>query len=307
MRVAIAHETVYRYERPVDYSIQYLRLTPKPNARQRVLSWKLDLPTPVRPWVDAFGNEAHVLVVDRPHRQLCIRARGELELAEGDDVEEGEEAGPQERELYLRTTALTTAHEEIARFAEAFRGEIGRDTRTGLGVMMTAVREKIRYTPGATGAATTAAAAFSLGAGVCQDHTHVFLAAARYLGVPARYVSGYLVSERDQRMASHAWAELFLPGSGWLSFDVTNGLSPARRHVRVAVGLDYLDACPVRGFRRGGTDEEMEVNVRVGVPGRLQPATGARQEEANGWNPNRTPLAPGHQRAQEQQQQQQQQ
>ena len=100
------------------------------------------------------------------------------------------------------------------------------------------------------------------GAGVCQDHTHAFLACARSLGIPARYVSGYLCTEDASHLASHAWAEAWLD-DGWYSFDVTNRLARPERHLKLAVGLDYLDACPVRGMRRGGGGEQMHAKVRV--------------------------------------------
>jgi transglutaminase-like putative cysteine protease len=99
--------------------------------------------------------------------------------------------------------------------------------------------------------------------GVCQDHTHAFLACARSLGIPARYVSGYLCTEDASHLASHAWAEAWLDDA-WYSFDVTNELARPERHLKLAVGLDYLDACPVRGMRRGsGLGEQMHARVVV--------------------------------------------
>jgi len=126
---------------------------------------------------------------------------------------------------------------------------------------MHALAARMPYSPGATSVDTTAAEAFAGGAGVCQDHTHAFLACARSLGVPARYVSGYLFTNDSEHLASHAWAEAWLDGA-WYSFDVTNGLARPERHLKLAVGLDYLDACPVRGMRRGG-GEQMHARVMV--------------------------------------------
>jgi transglutaminase-like putative cysteine protease len=116
-----------------------------------------------------------------------------------------------------------------------------------------------------THAATTAVEAFTLGRGVCQDLTHIFIAAARSLGIPARYIGGYFcrgdgVSEQE---AGHAWAEAFVPELGWVAFDATNGICGTDAHVRVAVGLDYLGAAPLRGARTGGRGEELSVQVRV--------------------------------------------
>jgi transglutaminase-like putative cysteine protease len=261
MRVAIHHETVYRYSRPADYSIQYLRLTPRSSGNQRILSWKLELPAPVRPWLDGFGNEAHVLVIDRPHRELCIRARGEVDL-----LEDGESLGgaePLAADTFLRSTRLTAVDDALARFAESFRKQIQETPAAGLKALMLGVREAVEYRSGTTDVTTSAREVFKAKAGVCQDHAHVFIACCRHLGVPARYVSGYLATDRDGQMASHAWAEALVPAQGFASFDVANRLAPAKHHVKVAVGMDYLDACPVRGFRRGGSGESLEVEVRV--------------------------------------------
>ncbi|MNG11944.1 Transglutaminase-like superfamily protein [compost metagenome] len=127
---------------------------------------------------------------------------------------------------------------------------------------MHGLNQHMIYTPGTTEVETSAAQAFAGRSGVCQDHTHAFLACARSLGVPARYVSGYLFSEASEHLASHAWAEAWLDDA-WYSFDVTNQLARPERHLKLAVGLDYLDACPVRGMRRGGGCEQMHAKLVV--------------------------------------------
>jgi transglutaminase-like putative cysteine protease len=295
MRVSIVHETLYRYRSPAAYSIQYLRLWPQASRRQKVLSWKLDAPAPLRRWVDGFGNDAHVLVVDRPHEEIRVRARGEVVVDESSDVVE--DPGPHPPALYLRPTRLTEATGVLAEFAEQFRADVRQDPRNVLETLMMAVREQVDYQPGITHTASTAQEAFAAGAGVCQDHAHIFLACCRHLGVAARYVSGYLGvgTERngaaradgragDARLASHAWAEAWLEGEGWHSYDIASRLRPAARHVRVAVGLDYLDACPVRGYRRGALGESMEVEVRVNDAQQSPPPPVPRPEprESNG-------------------------
>jgi len=132
--------------------------------------------------------------------------------------------------------------------------------------LMDAVRDAIDYRVGETHASTNAAEALEHGFGVCQDHTHVFLAAARRIGIPARYVSGYLrIGEEGEHDAGHAWAEAYIDGLGWVGFDVANRICPTEAYVRVASGLDYLDAAPVRGYRRGGGEESLDVRLRVGT------------------------------------------
>jgi hypothetical protein len=130
---------------------------------------------------------------------------------------------------------------------------------------MLSIAARIRYDIGLTDAATPAASALARGHGVCQDHAHVFVSAARGLGFPARYVSGHLFREdgRTLQEAGHAWAEAHVPGLGWVGFDPSNGVSPTDAYVRIAVGLDYLEAAPVRGTRYGGGEESLEVRITV--------------------------------------------
>jgi transglutaminase-like putative cysteine protease len=280
MRVSIVHETVYRYRSPAAYSIQYLRLVPQESRRQKVLSWKVDAPAPLRPWVDGFGNDAHVLVIDRPHAEIRVRARGQVQVQEAPEVIE--EPGPHAPALYLRPTRLTEAGGPLGEFADKFRADVRHDPRNALESLMMGVREQVDYQPGITHSATAATEAFGARAGVCQDHAHIFVACCRRLAVPARYVSGYLGTESDGNMASHAWAEAFIEGEGWRSYDIANRIRPAGRHVRVAVGLDYMDACPVRGFRRGGHDESLEVEVRVNDLPQLPLPAPAPNKDSNG-------------------------
>jgi transglutaminase-like putative cysteine protease len=126
------------------------------------------------------------------------------------------------------------------------------------------VRDAVAYRLGETGVRTTAEQAVEQGGGVCQDHAHVFIAAARMADIPARYVSGYLMmDDRIEQDATHAWAEAHVDGLGWVGFDVSNGISPDRRYVRVATGRDYRDAAPVTGVSVGGRSAGMEVQVAV--------------------------------------------
>lgn len=256
MRLSISHETTYHYDDQVRASIQYLRLTPHDSERQQVLNWQLSLPRPVHAQVDPFGNILHVLTLDEPHEAIVIGARGQVEIDEKREAEhESQSSLP-----FLRFTRLTEADEAIRAFAVEQTNK--RTDRHALIDLMQALNQRIVYTPGSTAVDTSAAQAFANGAGVCQDHTHAFLACARSIGVPARYVSGYLYSDSSEHLASHAWAEAWIDDA-WYSFDVTNQLSIPERHLKLAVGLDYLDACPVRGMRRGGGCEHMHAKVLV--------------------------------------------
>ena len=171
------------------------------------------------------------------------------------------------------TAAIARAHRGKTHRGRALREFAmvqcnSRRDRSCLIDLMHGLNARIRYQPDVTDVQTSAAEAFAGGKGVCQDQAHAFIACARSLGVPARYVSGYLFTDRDDHLSSHAWAEAWLDGA-WYSFDVTNCLAKPERHLKLAVGLDYLDACPVRGMRRGGGVEQMHAHVEVS-PVRVQ-------------------------------------
>lgn len=272
MRVAINHETIYRYRGETDYSIQYLRLSPISGSSQRVLSWKLASPGNLRPWTDGFGNAAHVLVVEGPHQEIRIKAVGEVEIADlGKPLLA--DAEPHPPELFLRSTRLTEADERVTRFAGGFKPALSGNPRKGLDSLVAGIRQNIEAKPGQTQSPPTAAQALDRHAGGCQDQAHLFISCCRSLSVPARYVSGYLCSDSQDEagMSSHAWAEAWVDGAGWFSYDVANRMSNAKAHVRVAVGLDYLDAAPVRGLRQGAGNEEMEIEVTISDARKLKP------------------------------------
>ncbi|MBD1550606.1 transglutaminase family protein [Pseudomonas typographi] len=255
MRLSISHETAYHYDDEVRASIQYLRLTPHDSERQHVLSWHLDLPKPVRAQVDAFGNILHVLTLEGPHDHIVISARGQVDIDEQREAEH-EDGSPLP---YRRFTRLTEADDALISFA---RRHGAKGDRAGLIALMNALGDHILYSPGATEIDTTAAQAFAGAKGVCQDHAHTFIACARSLGVPARFAAGYLFTPGSEQLECHAWAEAWLEGA-WYSFDVTHRLARPERHLKIAVGLDYLDACPVRGVRRGGGFAQMHAKVVV--------------------------------------------
>jgi len=265
MKLSIRHDTIYSYAAEVCTSIQFLRLTPKNSDRQRILRWQLELPRMVRSQLDPYGNILHVLAMDEPHAALVFSAFGQVEIEPELDME-FDDRSPLP---FLRSSHLTTVDRDLVDFSVKHCGP--RRDRAALIDLMNALADHMPYSPGVTAVDSTAAQAFSGCAGVCQDHTHAFLACARSLGIPARYVSGYLCTEDESHLASHAWAEAWL-GGGWYSFDVTNRLARPERHLKLAVGLDYLDACPVRGMRRGGGAESMQANVQVSSVFQIQPS-----------------------------------
>jgi len=258
MRLAIEHRTRYAYDTPVDYTIQQLRLTPQDGFGQRVASWNIRVNGRMRQNTDAYGNAVHTLVVDTPHNSIEIVARGEVET--GLDTPPPVDTLP--LQVYLRETPLTTMDIKLANFAREF-GQAGPGLgELALAALMESVCHRVAYRRGTTDVATTATEAFAAGEGVCQDHAHIFIACCRYLGMPARYVSGYLFTADGHRVESHAWADVWHQGR-WLSFDVSNNQPANGIHVRLATGLDYRDACPISGVRRGGSGEHMGVEVQI--------------------------------------------
>jgi transglutaminase-like putative cysteine protease len=263
MRISIDHTTHYTYERPVRYSTQYLRLVPRTDHRQRVLEWRLD--TPARPLQlsDGYGNILHVLTIDKPVAEIVIRSSGVIETSSSIDEHYDDEPKLSPL-LFLRPTALTCADPVLAEFAEQFRRRAG--TLTGLRDLSGAILGRLPFQPGVTEVHSTASEAFAAGNGVCQDHAHVFLACCRYLGIPARYVSGYIYSagHAESAVASHAWAEAWVVDR-WRSFDITNGRPAGPHHIKLAIGADYLEASPVRGVRTGGGQEYLVAHAMVGA------------------------------------------
>lgn len=257
MLLKIEHKTHYAYSEVVDYTIQQLRLTPQNAHGQRLLHWDVRVNGNLHTFEDAHGNVTQTLVIDNPHQEVSIIAFGEVET----NVIETAMLETIPLPIYLRQTPLTQPDNAIKAFATTF----AKQTKNAelILLMMKQIMEKIAYVKGSTEVKTTAAQAFALGEGVCQDQTHILLACCREIGIPARYVSGYLFTDDARQMESHAWADIWLEGLGWQSFDVLNQCKTNGKHVRLAVGLDYREASPVSGMRVGGGEEAMKVSVQV--------------------------------------------
>jgi transglutaminase-like putative cysteine protease len=266
MRLRISHATTYHYDSPPAGVTQLLRKTPRNHDGQYVCDWRIELSQDclLHQHEDAFGNIIHSFTAEGPFGELSIAVEGEVETQDTHGVVRGavERFPPS---LYLRETPLTQADAAIAELAENARAGNGKDTLTLMHTLLGALNREITFDTDPTHTATTAAEAFALRRGVCQDLTHIFIAAARRLGVPARYVGGhfYRIDGVTAQEAGHAWAEIYVESLGWVGFDATNGISTTDAHVRVAVGLDYLGAAPVRGTRFGGGGETLKVAVHV--------------------------------------------
>lgn len=262
MLIEIWHQTLYRYDRPVSYSLQRLLLTPTNSTAQKVVSWAIEAPgiEQALSYADCFGNQAHLISQTRLHEEVSIVARGTVITEDRAGVLPNS-PGTVPDALYLRQTPATVADATIIELTQALGGLAGLDLLHGL---MNVVRDQIDYETGVTDAHTTAGEALAGGRGVCQDHAHVFIAAARHCGVPSRYVSGYLLlAGNDVAEAGHGWAKSLVPGLGWVGFDCANRVCPTERYVRLCAGLDARSVRPVAGTRRGGDGERLAVEVKV--------------------------------------------
>lgn len=266
MRIQITHETHYRYDTPASLVIQVLRLTPRGHAGQFVSDWRIEVSTDARlqKTEDPFGNIVHTFTADGPIDELTVTAAGEVETEETHGVVDGA-IDKLPRGIYLRDTSLTESTPAIREFARDTAATADDTPLDVLHKLNAAVHQRIRFDTQATSVATPASTSFEEGHGVCQDLAHVFLSAARSLDVPCRYVGGYLLRSdgQVQQEAGHAWVEAHVPELGWVAFDPAHGIAATDAHVRVAVGLDYIGAAPVRGTRYGGSSETLDVAVTV--------------------------------------------
>ncbi len=264
MRLKISHYANYRYTSPVAYGLLQLRQTPKSSAGQTILSWKnvIDGGHVEAEYDDQYANRVQLISVAPGTEILTIATEGDVEVEDRAGVI-GQNPGFAPLWLFRRITPLTRPGPLLRKLAksapDASRGDLAR-----LHAIAEQVRSAIAYQPGWTDVDTKAEDALERGRGVCQDHTHVFIATARLLGYPARYVGGYLMmNDRIQQDAGHAWAEVHIEDLGWVGFDVSNAISPDSRYVRVATGLDYREAAPVSGMRFGAATESLDVSIHV--------------------------------------------
>jgi transglutaminase-like putative cysteine protease len=264
MRLSVRHETSYQYDGPIAAAIQTLRLTPRSYEGLVVLRWKVwtDTRRELPFFVDGFGNFTHTHAINRPHTGAAVFVEGEVETAATHGIIRGT-VEPLPPLFFLRRTPLTmpdAAIESLARGVASHHSVLKQ-----LHALLNAVRDRVDYRLGPSEAVAGAAAALAAGTGLCQDHAHVFISCARLLGIPARFVGGYLWTgvETREYQAGHAWAEAFVHDLGWVGFDSANRICPTEAYIRTSVGLDCRSAAPVRGVRRGGAAETLAVAVAV--------------------------------------------
>jgi transglutaminase-like putative cysteine protease len=282
MLLDIRHVTRYHYEVAVRESVMELRMQPQKSVRQRLISFDLELEPRAQlfSYIDPFGNAVHHFDVPQPHDELTIVARACVETQDPPEIPDAVDLGEWDRlkssftqsECFdflqphgfaVKTPALT---EFMA--AKGLDAPKLRDPLTNLRALNQTIYDSFAYRPGVTNADSKIEEALESGAGVCQDFAHIMIAVCRDWGLPARYVSGYLFTDRakgdrSDPDATHAWVEVFLPSLRWIGFDPTNNMLACERHVAVAIGRDYADVPPSRGVYKGDSESQLAVDVSV--------------------------------------------
>jgi transglutaminase-like putative cysteine protease len=280
-RLRVTHSTGYRYDGEVTASYNEARMLPLSGDRQLVLHAALDV-QPVsshHQYTDYWGTRVLAFDVLNPHRELTITASSLVEVLEAPHPVSGVgwaelTAAVQcsgECVQQLRQTDLTEPPASLAGLAAGAAASVAEsgadDPSAAARAIVAAVSEAMEYVSGVTGVRTTAAEAWESRSGVCQDIAHVAIGALRSVGIPARYVSGYLHPKADAAIGetvtgeSHAWVEWF--SGAWQGYDPTNRIDIGDRHVRVGHGRDYTDVTPLRGVYAGSGASELFVSVSI--------------------------------------------
>ncbi len=256
MKLMINHQTHYQYSEPVTNSMQYIRMMPSTNPHQQVLHWNISVPGVQQHAVDGFANQWLSVSQHDRYQQLLIMAQGVVEI---DPNSVYGIHGCMSPAVFLQKTHATGCSPEMLDFAHRYVPDLQLEH---LHTLAAAVLNWMPYQSDSTLVTHTAIESFAARQGVCQDHSHVYIAMCKAMGVPARYVSGYLYAQHQLHLASHAWAEIYLDGQ-WHVIDASNQLFSPNSHVYVAIGRDYWDVAPVRGVRSQGGMESMHSIVQV--------------------------------------------
>lgn len=280
MQYRVRHHTRFRYSTPVGESVMKLRLQPVDQGAQRCVDFQisLDPQAQIHTYQDHLDNRIHIFDIPTFHRQLDLWAESQVAIDAMsplpdaltlDEWERLDEATRTEDHWeFLMPTPLTQPTPLLDQLAAELGADRSRDPLTTVTGISQGIFASFKYVPESTGVDSPIDHALAQRQGVCQDFTHIMLAMVRSLGIPCRYVSGYLFhrtesGDRSAVDAMHAWVEAYLPALGWVGFDPTNNMAARERHIRVAVGRDYADVAPTRGVFKGNAESELSVAVQV--------------------------------------------
>lgn len=291
VRYHVLHETRIRYRHPVGLSRQLVRLEPRALRHQRLLQHTLVVtpdPEVLESREDAFGNPLKSLCIEADHEALVVRAASWVEVTPRAWPDErdtppweevvasvayhaGQALAPEALEatrVLFESTRVRNKRELAAWARESFPP--GTRLLTGVRALMTRIHREFTFDPRATTVSTPVMEVFAKRRGVCQDFAHLMLSCLRSLGLPSRYVSGYLLTHPPAGKprlvgadASHAWISVYCPGFGWIEADPTNAVLPSDEHVILGWGRDFDDVSPLRGVLLGGGDHELDIAVTV--------------------------------------------
>jgi len=266
MKLEIVHSTRYRYTAPIAETVMEVRLRPMDGNTQRCIDFRLELSHGVkaRGYVDGFGNHVHYFNLVRPHAGISVVSRSIVETGLPPDADPGEELVQDFLRFRSPVKDVEGVRDLAARHPIEDPGS-PESTERALDALTTTISDEFAYDKTVTGVYSAVDDVLALRAGVCQDFAHLFIAVARAMAVPARYVSGYIhvPGERASTTASHAWAEAWVGSKGWIGFDATHPVRATPNHVRLAVGRDYTDAAPTRGVYVGSAASTMSISVRT--------------------------------------------
>lgn len=264
MRLSVTHKTEYRFEKSLNYGLQQLRLTPKSNLGQTHIEWSVSVKGGdiQAEFMDHHSNMVHLVAIEPETDHIDITSEGTLDIDANNGII-GPHKGFTPLWYFHKETELTHPGKLVKALLSDLSNPLDH-TPESFHRLSEMIAKRVTYETGTTQILTRAEDALSLGKGVCQDHAHIFITAARRSGFAARYVSGYLMmNDRISQDATHAWAEVHLDYLGWVGFDISNGISPDERYIRLATGLDYKEAAPISGLTFGGHGESLTVNLQV--------------------------------------------
>ena len=262
MKLKISHSNTYSYDAPVNYALQQVRLMPVNNIQQTVQNWDIEIEGGKRElsFDDHHGNRTFTVSLNPGNSSIIVKASGTVETHDSSGIL-GFVHGCLPLWHFRQFTKRTKPGKGIRTLSKIIDAN---DQLSSLHELSREILSIASYQKGQTFVDTIAEDALSLGSGVCQDHSQIFISATRQAGIPARYVSGYLMmNDRIEQEATHAWAEAYVDKLGWVGFDVSNGISPDERYVRLATGLDSKGASPISGIRLGSAVESMIVTLQI--------------------------------------------
>jgi transglutaminase-like putative cysteine protease len=265
VKLEIVHSTQYRYSGPIAETVMEVRLQPMDGGGQRCLDFELSVSSGIKPrsYRDGYGNNVHYFNLVRPHSGLTVTGRSLVETGGERESDPGEELVLDFLRYRSPVKDVPGVRDLARRHAIADPGDSAA-VADALDELTLTISREFAYDRAVTNVYSAVDDVLELRAGVCQDFAHLFIAAARAMGVPARYASGYIHSQGSGRAsASHAWAEAWVAGTGWIGYDATHPVRTGEQHVRVAVGRDYSDAAPTRGVYIGSATGTMAVRVKT--------------------------------------------